>query len=123
MITCKHCKAEKSESEMSIWAGKPSKVCIECKKDHPTGGARRSDSNGGGSPKKRTAAVRNGKRAAAELSLALPAGGFGVNANITEEGFLQLTQENEGADADNICLTRFEAKQLFDKFGEWIVES
>jgi hypothetical protein len=49
VITCKHCKAEKPESEMSIWAGKPSKVCIECKPKHQVGGgARRADTNGGG---------------------------------------------------------------------------
>lgn len=46
-----------------------------------------------------------------------------MNARITEEGHLQLTQENPDAEPDNICLTRFEAKQLFDTFGEWIVES
>ncbi len=45
-----------------------------------------------------------------------------MNASITDEGYLQLTQANDGAEADNICLTRYEAKQLFDKFGEWIVE-
>src|SRR5690349_15965869 len=105
VIQCKHCKVEKPETEMSVWAGKPSKVCLDCKKDHPTGrGARRGKGNGGGGPKKRAAAARNGKPAAAELSLSLPAGGFGVSAALTEEGYLQLTQENDGAAPDNICI-------------------
>lgn len=123
MITCKHCKTEKPESEMSIWAGKPSKVCLECKPKHPVGGGARRTKDNGGASKKSTAAARNGKRAAAELALSLPAGGFGVAANVTEEGYLQLTQANDGAEPDNICLTRYEAKALFEKFGEWIVES
>jgi hypothetical protein len=46
-----------------------------------------------------------------------------VNASITEEGYLQLTQANEGAEPDNVCLTRYEARTLFEKFGEWVTES
>jgi hypothetical protein len=45
-----------------------------------------------------------------------------VNARVTEEGYLQITQENDGTESDNICLTRHEAKALFDVFGHWIVE-
>lgn len=110
MIKCKHCKEEKPESEMVVRAGKPSKVCVACKE------------NGGGSSSKKTkASTRRPK--ANELTLALPAGGFGVNASITEEGYLQLTQENAGAEADNICLMRHEVVALFEKFGEWAVEA
>lgn len=61
------------------------------------------------------------KRTAAP-SLSLPAGGFGVNALITDEGVLQLTQENDGADPDNVCLTRREARQLFETFSDWANE-
>lgn len=77
---------------------------------------------GGGSPSpKAKAATRRSKKA--ELALSLPAGGFGVDASITDEGYLQLTQGNDGADPDNVCLTRHEVRQLFDTFGEWAVEA
>lgn len=82
------------------------------------------DTGGGGdTSKKRKAAARRPKRAAADLELTLPAGGFGLSAAVTDEGYLQLTQANDGANPDNICLTRYEAKQLFDRFGEWIVDA
>jgi hypothetical protein len=130
VIQCKHCKVEKLESDMSIWAGKPSKVCIECKAKHPTGGAARAAANegGGSAPKKSRSAARrkSSKRStqpAADLEILLPAGTFfGCSARVTEEGYLQLTQQNDDAAPDNICLTRHEAKALFDKFGEWIVD-
>lgn len=122
MIKCKHCDIEKLESDMSIWNGKPSKVCLECKKTHPTGrGAAKV--NGGGSPEKKRPAAARKPRAAADLELALPAGGHGFTAVVTEEDTLLITQENDGAADDNIVLTKHEARQLFDKFGEWIVES
>jgi hypothetical protein len=41
-IKCKHCEAEKPESEMALRAGKPSRVCIECK-----------EKRGGGTPRKK----------------------------------------------------------------------
>lgn len=123
VIKCKYCKAEKPESEMSIWAGKPSKVCVECKKDHPNGGSVSHGNGGGGNTSKKRPAAARRARAAAPLELSIPKGGFGVTGRITEEGFLQLSQENDDAPADNICLTRHEAKALFDKFGEWIVEA
>jgi hypothetical protein len=81
------------------------------------------ETGGGDTPKKRPAAARNGKRAAAVLELTLPAGGHGFTATITEEDALLITQENPDADPDNIVLTKHEARQLFDRFGEWIVES
>ena len=52
MIKCKHCGDEKEESAMSIWNGKPSKVCLECKPKHPTGRAARGGNGGGASRKK-----------------------------------------------------------------------
>lgn len=119
MVKCKHCKVEKPESDMALWAGKPSMVCLECKPKHPTGaGARPASANG--------AAQKKAKRAKAEtpeLVLSIPAGGFGVDAQITEEGLLQLTQGNDGADPDNVCLTKREVRELFNTFGEWAVTS
>jgi hypothetical protein len=66
--------------------------------------------------------VSRRKANAADFSLSLPAGGFGVDASISVEGYLQLTQQNPDAEPDNVCLTRHEAKAIFEKFGEWMVE-
>lgn len=123
MIKCKHCEVEKPEDQMAIRAGQPSKVCLECK-DKRVGIA--SLAGGGSSHKKGKrgkAATRRPKKDAAELALSLPAGGFGCNASITDEGHLQLTQENPDAAPDNVCLTRREARAIFETFGEWAAES
>lgn len=110
--TCKKCGQEKSEDQMAKYAGELTETCKECRFSRSKGGSQ--------ARKAKSAPARKSKPT--ELELTLHPGGFGVNARITEEGYLQLTQENQEAPADNICLTRHEAKQLFDKFGEWIVE-
>lgn len=112
MITCKYCKTEKHDEQMVPRAGKPSLVCLECK-----------EKRGGGRASKKSTAAARAPRAAADFELSIPAGGFGVNAKLTEEGYLQLTQENDGAAPDNVCLTRFELRAVFEKFGTWAVES
>jgi hypothetical protein len=126
VIKCKHCDAEKPEDQMAIRAGKPSKVCLECKEKRvglASAGGGRSKANGRATSKKKTAAARRAKRVATELELTLPSAGYGCVARVTDEGFLQLTQENDGTEADNICLMKHEAKAIFDRFGEWIVST
>lgn len=124
MITCKKCKVEKPEDQMSVWGGKPSEVCVECRSSSKNGRPRKD--NGGGSPskkKKRAKVAAHRPKAAKPPELSLPAGGFGCNARLTEEGHLQLTQENAGTVPDNVCLTRREARAIFETFGEWAAES
>lgn len=122
MTKCKHCKVEKPESEMSVWNGKSSKVCNECKPKHPVGGGARNGNGGGATRKKSPAAVSRRKPNTAVLEIEVPGGGHGFKASLTDEDCLLITQENADADADNIVLTRGEAKTMFALFGDWAAE-
>lgn len=115
MIECKHCNVEKEESQMAIRAGKPSRVCIECKEKK----------RGGRHSKKSPSAVSRRRKAepAAELEIDVPGGGHGFKASLTDEGALLITQENADTEADNIVLTRAETRALIVTFYDWATKS
>lgn len=113
MTTCKKCEVDKPEDQMVVRRGVAIRLCRECLSN-----ARRKKGSGT-SKKKATTTRRKRVESPPELVLTLPAGGFGVTSRVTDEGHLQLTQENEGTVADNVCLTRHEAKAIFEKFGDW----
>lgn len=110
VITCKYCEVEKEESSMAVRGGKPSKVCIECKENRAGLGA--------GAPKKKKA--RRKREPADELRMTVPGGGHGFDAFITEDGAMQVTQENPGSEADNVVLTRHEAQSLRTMIDLWL---
>lgn len=111
-FTCKYCDKTRTESQMAIRGGKVSHMCLDCKQSR-TGLASAVP------PKK----AKRKAAPAAELALSIPAGGFGIEASITDEGYLQLTQENDGSESDNVCLTKREVRELFNTFGEWAIAS
>lgn len=45
--------------------------------------------------------------------------GLGFKAFLTEDDRLQVTQENDGAKADNVVLSRTEFKVLTAQFAPW----
>ena len=65
---------------------------------------------------------RRKPKAAAALEIEVPGGGHGFKASLTDEDCLLITQENAESEADNIVLTRSEARSMFALFGEWAAE-
>lgn len=112
-IKCKHCEETKDESLMALRVGQPSQVCLECKQSRASLGA--------GAPKKKQ--KRKQRPDVDEQRLTMPGGGHGFDAFVTEDDQLQISQENDGEDADNLVLSKAEARLIFEKFGEWAAES
>lgn len=110
-IKCKYCEETKDDSLMAIRAGKPSKVCLECKQSRTGLGA--------GAPSKKKKTRRGKAEKAVDLRLTIPGGGYGFDAFLTDDGGLQITQPNDGTAADNVVLSKGEARAIFEKFGEW----
>lgn len=129
MIKCKKCDTDKPEDQMKMRAGAPSKVCLECdakakaERDRMrkvVEDAKAEQRSARGKRKKRKAApAKRAKEVTEALEIELPAGGFGFRAFLTTDGHVQITQKNDGAPDDNICLVRHEVRQFIEKFASY----
>lgn len=122
-IKCKYCGDTKPEDHMKLRGGKPSKVCKSCDEEKALERARLrgivAGARGARKTKRKKASKKRVKSDPVELRVTFPGGGLGFDAFLTKDDRLQITQENEGAEADNVVLNKRETRSILEKFGDW----
>lgn len=131
MITCKKCKAEKPADQMKPRNGAPSKVCIDCDEAAKKERARlkkvlsdaRAESVKSRKKRKKSTTPKPAKQVVEqEINEVTIAPGLGCKAWLTEDDRLQISQRNDGAPADNVVLSKTEAKVIFAQFHDWVAQ-